>query len=86
MFLYKIDVMKKLKEKGYTAAILKTKYKIGDSQLDKLRKGETIGINVLDKICTLLELQPGSILKHVPDPEPDTPNQPHQDATGTLSQ
>ena len=67
MFLYKIDLLKKLKEKGYTTAILKKEYGIGDSQFDKIRKGEMVGINVLDKICTLLDMQPGTIMKHIPD-------------------
>jgi len=71
MFVYKIDVLKKLKEKGYNTTILKSKYQIGDSQLTKFRRGEMVGINVLEKICCLLEMQPGSIIKFVPDPAPD---------------
>jgi len=68
MFVYKIDVLKKLKEKGYSIKELKEKpYNIGSSQFDKIRKGEMVGINVLDKICTLLEMQPGTIMKHIPD-------------------
>lgn len=68
MFVYKIDVLKKLKDKGYSIKELKEKpYNIGSSQFDKIRKGEMVGINVLDKICTLLEMQPGTIMKHIPD-------------------
>lgn len=72
MLEYRIDVLKKLKEKGYTTTILKKDYKIGDSQLAKIRNGEMIGINVLDKICGLLDMQPGSVIKYVKDdPAPD---------------
>lgn len=69
MIIYKFDVLKKLKEKGYTITELKKVYGIGDSQLDKFRKNEIVGINVLDKICGLLEMQPGSIIKYISNEE-----------------
>ena len=80
MFEYKIDVMEKLKEKGYSIKELRAApYNIGGSQFDKIRRGEIVGINVLEKLCALLDLQPGSIIKYIPDEkrhgatsEPDT--------------
>jgi len=68
MFIYKIDVMGKLKEKGYTIKELKQEpYNIGSSQFDKIRNGKMVGINVLEKLCALLDMQPGSIIKYIPD-------------------
>ena len=72
MFIYKFDVLEKLKEKGYNTIVLKRDYKIGDSAFNKFRRGEMVGINVLEKICGLLEMQPGSIIKYVPDPDDAT--------------
>lgn len=71
MFIYRIDVLKKLKEKGYTLKYLKDTYNIGNSQFDKIRRGDMVGINVLDKLCTLLEMQPGTIIKHIPENKED---------------
>lgn len=69
MFVYKIDIMQKLKEKGYTLKELKKDYQLGASVFDKIRKGEIIGIITLEKLCFLLDLQPGSIIKYIPDPD-----------------
>lgn len=69
MFTYKIDVLKTLKEKGYTTIILKKEYGIGDSAFNKFRKGEIVGINVLDKICGLLCMQLSDFVLYVPDTE-----------------
>lgn len=67
MFVYKVDVMERLKKKGYTRKELQEVHKIGNSQFDKIYAGEVVGIKVLDKLCTLLECQPGTLIKHVPD-------------------
>ena len=67
MLQYKIDVLEKIKEKGYTLKDIKELYNIGDSQFTKIRRNEMIGINVLDKLCSILDLQPGSIIKYIPD-------------------
>jgi putative transcriptional regulator len=41
--------------------------------LSVLKTGKSLAIKLstLDKICTYLECQPGDILEHVPNPEPD---------------
>lgn len=65
MLKYKIDVLDTLKESGYTTTKLRKEKLLGENAIQSLRHGEMIGIIALDKICTLLDMQPGNIIKHV---------------------
>ncbi len=67
MITYKIDVYNKLKEKGYNTTKIRNEKILSESSLQKIRKGEIIGINALDKVCRLLEMQPGNIIKYEKD-------------------
>lgn len=65
MLKYKIDVLDTLKENGYTTTKLRKEKLLGENAIQSLRHGEMVGIIALDKICTLLDMQPGNIIKHV---------------------
>ena len=67
MLIYKIDVIESLKESGYNSTRILRENMIGQSALQKLRKGEMVGIKTLDQICKLLDMQPGNIIKYVDD-------------------
>ena len=67
MLKYKIDVLDTLKESGYTTAKLRKEKLLGENAIQSLRHGEMVGIIALDKICTLLDMQPGNIIKYVED-------------------
>ena len=67
MITYKIDVYNKLKEKGYNTTKIRNEKILSESSLQKIRKGEIIGINALDKVCRLLEMQPGKIITYEKD-------------------
>ena len=67
MITYKIDVYNKLKEKGYNTTKIRNEKILSESSLQKIRKGEISGINALDKVCRLLEMQPGNIIKYEKD-------------------
>ena len=69
MLKYKIDVLSTLKENGYTTTRLRKEQIIGESAIQSLRKGEMIGIKTLEKICDILDMQPGNIIKYVEDTE-----------------
>ena len=60
---YKINCIKLLKDKGYNN-ISKL---FGGSELQKMREGIVVGNIALNKLCELLELQPGDIIEYVPD-------------------
>ena len=68
---YKINVLAALKEKGYNTNRLRKEKLLGESTIQQLRKGELVSWNNIDRICTMLECQPGDLLEFVPG-EPET--------------
>ena len=67
MLQFKIDVLKLLKRKGYNTTRLRTERIIGESAIQKLRTGEIPSTKIINKLCELLEMQPGDLLKYVPE-------------------
>lgn len=67
MLKYKIDILDKLKENGYTAYKLRKDKLMGESQIQKIRNDELVSKESLNTICKLLNCQPGDILEYVPD-------------------
>ena len=65
MLTYKFDVLDTLKESGYTTTKLRKEKLLGENAIQSLRHGEMVGIIALDKICALLDMQPGNIIKYV---------------------
>ena len=65
MFIYKFDVLDALKENGYTTTKLRKDKLLGENAIQSLRHGEMVGIIALEKICSLLDMQPGNIIKYV---------------------
>lgn len=64
---YKIDIMKSLKEAGFTTEVLRKQYHIGESAMSKLRHGEYVSLDIIDRICKLLNCQPGDIMEYIDD-------------------
>lgn len=73
VFVYKFDVLETLKESGYNTTKLRKEKLLGENAIQSLRRGEMIGIIALEKICRLLDMQPGNIIKYVED----TPENKH---------
>lgn len=69
MLRYKTDVLAALKSKGYTTYRLRRDKVIGERQLQQLREGELVSLACLDKLCALLDCQPGDLMEYVPDPQ-----------------
>lgn len=65
MLTYKINVLETLKESGYTTSRLRKEKLLGENSIQTLRRGDMVGIIALEKICTLLDMQPGNIIKYV---------------------
>ena len=65
MFVYKFDVLEALKEAGYNTSRLRKEKLLGENAIQSLRNGEVVGIIALEKICKLLDMQPGNIIKYV---------------------
>ena len=62
---YKIDILAKLKEKGYSSTRIRNEKLIGQSYLQQLRHNEMVSWKTIETICRLLNCQPGDILEYV---------------------
>ena len=67
LFVYKIDVLEALKEAGYNTTRLRKEKLLGENAIQSLRRGEVVGIIALEKICKLLNMQPGNVIQYVDD-------------------
>lgn len=65
---YKIDVLKELKNIGYTTYRLRKEKVLNETTIQKLRDGSTdISVRTLEALCKLLKCQPNDILEYVSD-------------------
>ena len=65
MLVYKIDVLEMLKEHGYNTTRLRREKLLGENAIQSLRRGDMVGIIALEKICKLLNMQPGEIIEYI---------------------
>lgn len=64
---YKIDVIAELKNRGYNTNKIRKERILSEGTLQKLRTGEGIGWDNIQKICELLECQPNDFIEYVKD-------------------
>lgn len=64
---YKIDVLKALSDRGYSQYKLRKEKIMGESTISRLRHGEIVDYNNIEKLCELLNCQIGDLLLYVPD-------------------
>jgi hypothetical protein len=67
MLRYKIDVLEALKAIGYSTYKIRQEKIFTESQLQNIRNHHLLTHDSLDKLCKLLDCQPGDILEYVPD-------------------
>lgn len=67
MLKYKINVMESLKNAGYSGYFLEKNKVFSPSALQKFRHNVVVGINSLDRLCSLLHCQPGDLIAWIPD-------------------
>ena len=67
MLRYKIDVLKELKNNGYSTYRLRNDKLMGEAQIQKIRSGEIASKESLNTVCKLLGCQPGDFMEYVPD-------------------
>lgn len=60
---YKIDILAALKEKGYNTNRLRKEKLLAEGVLQSLRENKPISWSNIEKICILLNCQPGDILE-----------------------
>ena len=61
-FKYKIDVIAALKNAGYSTYRIRKEKIFAEGTLQNLRDGVIVAQNTLEKLCELLDCQPGDIL------------------------
>lgn len=64
---YKFDIIAALREKGYRSTRIRKEKILGESTMQKFRTGEIVSTDNVERLCRLLDCQPGDILEYVPD-------------------
>lgn len=62
---YKIDIMKALKDAGYSTYKLQKENILGNSTMQKIKTGEVVSAANLSKLCQLLHCQPADLLEYI---------------------
>lgn len=63
--IYKIDVLKALKDAGYNTSRLRKEKIMGEATIQKIRENQLASWATIDTICTLLNCDVGDIVEHV---------------------
>lgn len=67
MIKYKIDIIHALKTIGYSTYKIRKEKIFTEGQLQQIRDNKLLTQEALNKVCTLLNCQPGDILEFIPD-------------------
>lgn len=67
MLKYKFDIIQELKRHGYSTYKIRKENIFAQATLTKFRTGQVISADNLDRLCSILEMQPGDILEYVPE-------------------
>ena len=61
---YKIDVLASLKDQGYNTTRLRKEKLLAESTIQQLREQKLVSWTNIDRLCILLNCQPGDLLEH----------------------
>ena len=64
------DVLNDLKNAGYSSGRIQKEHLLSGSTLVKLKAGVGVSWENIERICAMLNCQPGDILEYVPDTVP----------------
>ena len=68
MLQYKVSILGKLKEAGYSSYRIRKEKILAEGTLQRIRKGEiAITLESLEVICDILQCQPGDLIEWVPN-------------------
>ena len=59
---YKCDILEKLKAAGYSTDKMRQKKYLSESVIQHIRAGDRISWSSLERICSMLNCQPGDVL------------------------
>ena len=61
---YKVDVIAALKEAGFNTNKIRKEKIMGEAMLQKIRSGQMVSWQTLERICYLLDCQPGDLITY----------------------
>ena len=64
-----VDIIKELRNRGYTTYRLRKEKIIAEDMLTRIRKKQMVSIKALETLCILLSCQPGDIIEYIPTEE-----------------
>lgn len=67
MFKFKMDIIELLKENGYNTTRIRKEKLIGEKTMQDMKQGIVPGIKTLETLCRILDMQPGNLIKFIPD-------------------
>ena len=62
---YKVNVLEKLKEAGYSTFRLRKEKLMGEATIQKIRNDELLSWSNMEVICKLLNCQPGELVEYI---------------------
>ena len=62
---FKVNILDALKEKGYTTYTLRKESLLSQSTIQKLREGKGLAWENIERLCALLDCQPGELIEYV---------------------
>ena len=62
---FKIDILAALKDMGYSNYMLRKDKLLGEGTIQALRTGTMVSVEIIGKLCELLQCQPGDILEYI---------------------
>ena len=60
-----VDVLRMLSDRGYSSYRIRQEKIMGEKTLQKFRDGKLPSWNELDKLCSLLNLEPWDIIEYI---------------------
>lgn len=67
---YKVNIIEALKAAGYSTYRIRKEKLLHEMTLQALRNDKMVSWDILDKICSLLDCQPGDIIERVAEDAP----------------
>ena len=62
----KVDILAALKEHGYSTYRIRKEKIFGEAALQKLRQNDPVSLEIVSRLCRLLDCEPGDILEYAP--------------------
>ena len=69
MIRYKVNIVEELQKCGYTAGKIQKEKLLPGQTVQNIKAGKLITLDTLNKICIMVEKQPGDLVEVIPTDE-----------------